>query len=559
MTKNFKIAAIVSAAAMLVIGASMTSFAATGWQEENGTWVYYDRYGAKVTSTWEKSGNNWFWLDDNGDMATDSLIEDGDYYYYVDSNGAMVTNNWVQMDNSDDDDEDAPATVWYYFQNTGKAYKASTSNKTSFKTINGKKYAFDSDSKMLFGWIDEDTSTRQTGDDAWKEGIYYCGDENDGAQMYNSWGHIHVVDDREDDEDQDYWFYFGSNGKKVAKTGSNENKVFIDKTIGGKKYTFDRYGKMLSEWVATGSFTDQEEVDNNHITSADQDASPSNFKYYSDVESGARMTRGWFRVLPSAYLDYSDSDNADSNVRWFYADGSGWIYHDAIKTINGKKYGFDAQGEMVAGLRWVTDNGDNTYAFSGKLDNASKVNGYTNVDDDDDSANMCKTANFLSNSKTGIYWFSGDEANDGAMKTGVQNFDIDGDSYSFKFKTDGTEKGKGIQGLDNKMYYVNGRKVKATADEKFVVYTYDDTTKVMVKQNVKTLFDSQTTIESTSKYKGNKGTTQDATFVADYAAGTNYIVLSSQGTKCTSGTKKDGDSYKIVVKNSQIYGIYYDL
>ena len=81
----------------------------------------------------------------------------------------------------------------------------------------------------------------------------------------------------------------------------------------------------------------------------------------------------------------------------------------------------------------------------------------------------------------------------------------------------------------------------------------------MVKQSVKDLFNSQTTITSTSKYKGNKGTTQDATFVADYAAGTNYIVLSSQGTKCTSGTKKDGDSYKIVVKNSQIYGIYYDL
>ena len=58
MRKQTKIAAVVSAAALLALGASMTSFAATGWQEENGTWVYYDRSGNQVTNTWAKSGDN---------------------------------------------------------------------------------------------------------------------------------------------------------------------------------------------------------------------------------------------------------------------------------------------------------------------------------------------------------------------------------------------------------------------------------------------------------------------------------------------------------------------
>ena len=173
MTKNTKIAAIASAAALLAIGASMTSFAATGWQEEDGTWVYYDRYQDRVTDTWEKSGNNWYYLNSDGEMATDELIEYSDNYYYVDANGAMVTNQWVEMDNSDDDEEDAASTVWYYFQNNGKAYKASSnSNTTSFKTINGKKYAFDEDGKMLWGWVNKESS-RETGDDAWKNGTYY--------------------------------------------------------------------------------------------------------------------------------------------------------------------------------------------------------------------------------------------------------------------------------------------------------------------------------------------------------------------------------------------------
>ena len=44
----------------------MMAFAATGWQEEDGTWRYYDKNGDEVTSSWKKSGNDWFWLDEDG-------------------------------------------------------------------------------------------------------------------------------------------------------------------------------------------------------------------------------------------------------------------------------------------------------------------------------------------------------------------------------------------------------------------------------------------------------------------------------------------------------------
>ena len=95
MRKQTKLVAVLSTAALLAIGASMTSFAAVGWAEEDGTWVYYDRSENRVTDQWARSGNNWYYLDDSGDMAIDQLIEDGDHYYYVDASGAMVTNQWV--------------------------------------------------------------------------------------------------------------------------------------------------------------------------------------------------------------------------------------------------------------------------------------------------------------------------------------------------------------------------------------------------------------------------------------------------------------------------------
>ena len=139
MRKQTKLVAVLSAAALLAIGASMTSFAATGWQEENGAWVYYDRNGDQVTDQWAKSGNNWFYLNSDGEMATDELIDDGTNYYYVDSNGAMVANQWVAVANENAGEEDEPESYWYYLQKIVKQNKAESSGDTSLKTINGKK------------------------------------------------------------------------------------------------------------------------------------------------------------------------------------------------------------------------------------------------------------------------------------------------------------------------------------------------------------------------------------------------------------------------------------
>ena len=121
MRKQTKLVAVLSTAALLAIGASMTSFAATGWAEEDGTWVYYNRDGERATDQWKKSGNNWYWLDSNGEMAIDQLIEDGDNYYYVDINGVMAANQWVAIDNEDAGQDDEPDHYWYYFQANGKA------------------------------------------------------------------------------------------------------------------------------------------------------------------------------------------------------------------------------------------------------------------------------------------------------------------------------------------------------------------------------------------------------------------------------------------------------
>ena len=248
-----------------------------------------------------------------------------------------------------------------------------------------------------------------------------------------------------DDEDQSRWFCFKSNGKKWASSSTNSIK---EKTINGAKYGFDEYGRMVAEWsLSTGST-----------------ASASNWKYFSDVESGARVTKGWFKVVAAEALEKSKYD--DDEDGWYYADNNGKIYSGEIKTIKGKKYAFNSKGRMLSGMRFMDVTGnvindqkaddDNTYAF-----------------DTEDGFN--EHAPELAALGYKCYYFG--DGSDGAMKTGTMSVTIDGDKFSFNFGKSGSKKGVGLTGKDSKKYYSSGMLMKAGKDEKYqvIVPLYDAT------------------------------------------------------------------------------------
>ena len=473
MRKQTKIVAVASAAALLAIGASMTSFAATGWTEEDGQWYYYDKDGNRVEDDWKKSGDNWYWLDseEGGAMAVDKLIEDDDNHYYVDSNGAMVRNTWVKVVNEDQDDDDDPAEYnYYYMQSTGRAYKANDSGETKFKTIDGKRYAFDEDGKMLYGWLNED-ATRATDESDWETATYYCGAWDDGA-LKTGWQKIAVYDQDEDD-DYEYWFNFKSNGKKRAwadSTDPDDNSVVMEKKINGKKYGFDARGVMVYEWTVT--------------TEGDL-ASTSSWKYFSNPEDGARKTKGWFKVVApidgdNSFKDYNgtfaSSHADDESEKWYYADGDGNLAEGEIKKIKGKYYGFRPDSDEKKGAAMLVG------LCALDVDEEGKIQGVIAEDmDSDDLDDAIDGEGDFENKKFDLYYFgSGSDADtDGAMRTGSTTISLDGDSYQFLFsKTGGAEgKGKGLTGIDDEKYiYKYGKKMKADSDDKYIVVRATDDT-----------------------------------------------------------------------------------
>ena len=576
MKKQTKLVAVLSTAALLAIGASMTSFAATGWAEEDGTWVYYNRDGERATDSWKKSGNNWYYLDSDGEMAIDQLIEDGDNYYYVDINGVMASNQWVAIENEDAGDDNEPEHYWYYFQANGKALTNGDNANIALKTINGKKYAFDEEGKMLYGWVADDNAERidNTDGDGFKEGDYYFGGEDDGA-MTTGWLQMDITYDEatndyeiapvfNEDEDQSRWFYFQSNGKKVkAKDGD----VQKSKTINGKKYEFDQYGAMTAEWSL-----DVEKASKDGVRSGNSSSSTNGvaakyakeWRYFSSVEDGARVSKGWFKVVAAEYLNYNKYN--DDEDAWYYADGSGNLYAGEFKTIKGKKYAFQNDGRMVSGLKFI--KGEGTGSLTVKSD-----------DDDnhpfDDEDRFDESALWYEANGYDCYYFG--DGNDGAMRTNKTSVTIDSDNYNFYFEKSGGSKGAGVTGEKDDKYYQNGKLVKAGSDEKYQVVQYVKVTDAEGYVKMDEMSDIRAAVtgagytlevdpaKAIAALDINKKAEDLQEVVAFVAAdGTvglnkdNFFLVNTSGKVIDSKSKnKDGNDYNFVVaKGGSILGYY---
>ena len=350
-----------------------------------------------------------------GLMLTNQLVEDGDNYYYVDANGAMVKNTWVAIAADEDEEEDVDYR-WYYFGSSGKAYKDSTG-----KTINGKKYGFDEEGKMLFGFVDANGASINTEDDAILNCTYYYGTNDDGAR-HSGWLRYEDGFDTTDYDELDYayyWFNFDSNGKK---------RTSITKKINGEWYNFDENGVMITEW-------------------ADGAATASESRYFNDnLENGSLEKNAW--IWSEASEDWAIYED-DSDEHWFRTDNKGYILTDQTKKINSKWYVFDEWGIMQYGLVELDQ---------AKVSGAHLVQAF-NEDNVEAEDLYALSGNF--------FYFSDNEETDGAMKTGSSiKISLADDDYTFGFtKTTG----EAFCGVENNKVYRNGIRQEAEDDKYDVV------------------------------------------------------------------------------------------
>ena len=439
MRKQTKIAAVVSAAALLALGASMTSFAASKgtWMMVDGEWYCYDKNGDAYTNVFCSSNGKEYYVGDDGQLVRSEWVDYDGSYYFVNSSGAKITNDWRLTTPYDDDTADEE---WYYFKSNGKRAE---NEKITYK---GKTYYFDTDGKMLTGWVttgDGATSVNEaTGYE--KDHTFYC--DETGARVEGAW--VKDTEPGTDDDDADadeYWYYLKKTTGKPA-TGKQSN-------INGQIYLFNEEGQMQYGWVArsdssTKNFVQLDKEDEEQDMILLSEYADSEVYYCGDEDDGHAKKNKWMKTwLPD------NTDEEEDDKEWFWFDKNGKLYKTSDSNAStATKYKFE-DGKLIIDKK--SDGTPKTYEVAKKKVNSKDYWFRT------DGVMVSKFYLIDDN----MYYFGG--ADDGSMKTGSQSIkDNAGDTYKFYFYTKDQSseyesndklplhKGAGVVGnQSNKLYY----------------------------------------------------------------------------------------------------------
>lgn len=343
---------LLALSALMTLGtAGISAMAAEGWAQEANGWAYYNSAGNRIYNEWRKGSDGyWRYIDSTGYMAVNKWVDNDEYY--VDGSGIMAASTWLQVANSNSDS----GYDWYYFTQTGRVVR------DEWEKINDKWYFFGDNGEMQTGWVEDD--------------MYYCG--SDGV-MVTGWQKLTPPDGFEDDNDYNgpyetaddgmYWYYFGTNGKKVVPDDNGDN--IKQKKINGVYYCLREDGAMQTGWTC--------------ITGDDSE----NIEDYRYVDSNGQVRTGWYSTEPPEDLQ----NQYDHDVEWFYFNSKGVpqvgpekgsAHTSDLKRINGNTYLFNEKGVPVYGLQKVfTDDDESEYTayYFGSRSQSSMLKGKYSLDD----------------------------------------------------------------------------------------------------------------------------------------------------------------------------------
>lgn len=480
-----KIGKVVLVATAVMGALSVPTFAATWQQDAQGSWQYLADDGTVESSRFVNGENATYYIGDNGYMLTNSLLAINDDFYYFDANGAMLKNAWQQVADENGD------VQWYYFGDNGKAFRNSGSRFYP-RTVNGAKYAFTNDGKMLTGFIGEDGEVVENDANgyAFLNAKYYFGE--DGAMYANRWmltNSTLAPDMRTDLGMKDYsnysemWLYFDENGKIVKAKSDEKEKVM---TINGVKYAFDENGVMIPSFSRN----------NAQIAATSSDAK---LRLAEDDKNGVVITDRWTWAVPTDVL--SEDEFNSQEYSWWRSNSNGRLLKNGIHTVNGRKYAFDSIGRMQAGFVIMLENG--RFGIKYDVDEWNKADFLLPVAD----------SVIPAIDRGNLYIFNSDEFNDGSMMAGGEyTVTLNDGEAVFGISKTGKVYGNRstLQRVRNK-YYFNGLRLSASEDIGYGIVDIDT------------------------------------------SAGTDYVVVDTRGTvmKGTRRVLKDREGFWIVIQNGK--------
>ena len=296
---------------------------AIGWRKINGIYYFFNGQGQMQAGRWlhlndsrEKPDGNWYYLNNNGQMQDTGWFKHDGTWYYIASSGARSYSQLVEIDGQKYlFDKDGKMLTGLQVYNGKKMVFASSGalqsegKVSSWQKIASNWYYYDEDGILTVGKKDIKGTTYYFD----KEGIMQTG----WALVDGKWNYFANSGAMQTGwvKDKDIWFYLDKDGNML--TGNQE--------INGSRYYFKASGAMQTGW----QWQDK------------------GWQYYTS--SGAMKT-GWLK----------------SGESWYYLDPETGIMAVGSQEINGKNYFFKSSGIMQVGWQWVNDSW-HYYATSGAM------------------------------------------------------------------------------------------------------------------------------------------------------------------------------------------------
>ncbi|MDO4329876.1 MAG: hypothetical protein Q4C66_11150 [Lachnospiraceae bacterium] len=361
-TRIKKIGLLAAAGAAICLNCH-PAFAADGWKQEDGK-SYYIQNEQRLTGQWFSLEREVHYQQKlpSDLVKEDEIVTD---WYYAGSDGAVYKNGWYEIDGN-----------FYYFNGGG------VNVRKNWVTIGDDRYYADEQGiRKQDGWF---SITNVNAKGVEYTNWYYA--KSDGVLYRNGWYNI--------DGNQ---YYFDGSGNSPRKNWVN---------VGTDRYYVDEKGIQQTGWFAiTGEDAQGVKYEKWYLAGNNGvlvrgcwfqlendwyffDANGFNYRkrWYVDPdtkqryylkEDGVLEDDGWFAIT-------GENSQGVKYENWYYAKPDGNVYTDCYETIDGKRYGFDANGLMYKN-RWITKN-DNRSLYADE-NGVITTQGWFNVVTKDEEGN----------------------------------------------------------------------------------------------------------------------------------------------------------------------------
>ena len=348
---------------------SVTIDAATsdGWKKVADHWYYLEE--GSLVSGWKTIGGKLYYFNESGMMATDTVLhlqseDDKLYYFYRFNKDGNVVKGWYKADGD----------VWYYYDSKGHAVSGMTS-------IGGKTYYFTEEGCMQTDYVVIEEAC-----------FYYFGEDGvlaQSAEFKEGWmnfrGKWYYVEDGQLTAGtmktiSSKTYYFNSEGEMVT---NEELQLYSSDSGRYHYYRFNSSGFMVTGWYKTES--GDWYYYNSDGTAVSGMVTLKGKTYY--FESNGEMQTDYSFINSTAMYYFGDDGILAESIdiedgwlkfrdKWYYCE-EGTLVRNAMRTIGGKTYYFNYNGEMVVnGTIERYDREDNQYHYYRFDENGQMVTGW---------------------------------------------------------------------------------------------------------------------------------------------------------------------------------------